>query len=193
MRNYKSLIAAAAVMAFVGSPVLAATTAGVSSGSATSAIGGVSAAAGGNNAVVSADTSTSATGAVNAAAAGSNGTDTNTAATASGSVTANGTAAADFSQIMTSVQGAQAGTTQIQALKSVKSVNVIKITDIATGDTQAALDKAMTSQKQGMASLRSAVCSNTAIHDALSKKSVNCKNVVSANVSADGALTVYVD
>jgi hypothetical protein len=135
---------------------------------------------------VTAGTTTAVTGNMNATTGGNSGN-------ASGSATANGNASADFSQLMTSVQGASAGTTQIQGLKSVKSVNVLKITDIATGNDQTALDGAMTTHKQGMASLRSAVCSNTAINAALSKKSVDCKTVVAANVSADGALTVYVD
>jgi hypothetical protein len=162
MPNYKSLIAAAAVMAFASGPVLAA-------------------AAG-----VTGDTSTTITGNMNATTGGNSGN-------VSGGAMANANASADFSQLMTSVQGATAGTTQIQGLTSVKSVNVVKITDIATGNNQTALDGALTSHKQGMTSLRSAVCSNTAIHAALSKKSVDCKNVVAANVSADGALTVYVD
>jgi len=133
---------------------------------------------------VTGDTSTSTAGGINATTGGNN-------AAASGSATAN--ASADFTQLMTSVQGAQAGTTQIEGLSSVKSVNVVKITDIATGDNQATLDGAMTAHKQGIDSLRSAVCSNAAIHAALSKKSVDCKNVLAANVSADGALTVYVN
>ena len=134
---------------------------------------------------VTSGAATTITGNMNATTGGNSGN-------AAGSATANGNASADFSQLMTSVQGATAGTTQIKGLTSVKSVNVVKITDIASGDNQAALNDAMTSQKLGMASLRSAVCTNTAIHAALSKKSVDCKNVVTANVSADGALTVYV-
>lgn len=162
MCNYKSLFAAAAILAIASCPVLAAT-AGVTGGTSTSITGGVNAATGGNN------------------------------AGASGGASANANASADFSQLMTSVQGAKAGTTQIQDLTSVKSVNVVKITDTATGNNRAALDGAITTHKQGMAKLRFAVCSNTAINAALSKKSVDCRNVVAANVSADGALTVYVD
>ena len=158
MRNYKSLLAAAAIMAFASGPVLAAT-AGVTGNTSTSVSGGINAATGGSNAAA----------------------------------TANASASTDFTQLMTSVQGAKAGTTQIQDLTSVKSLHVVKITDIATGNNRAALDGAMTTHKQGMASLRSAVCTNTAINAALSKKSVDCKTVVAANVSADGALTVYVD
>ena len=188
MRSFKSFIAVAALLASVTGPVLA-DTAGVAGSTSTTATGTVKGVVDANNAGAAADTSTSTNGSATATTGSANGT--NVAAGAAGNATANANGSAEFGQVMSSVNGSQAGSAQIQGMTSVASVSVVKIGDIATGDNQAALDTAMAAHKQDMVKLRTAVCSNRAIEAALSKKSVDCKTIVAANVEG-GALIVYV-
>ena len=185
MRGYKSFIAVAALFAFASAPVMA-DTAGVAGSTSTAASGAVNGAAAGTNAGAAADTSTSTNGSANATTSG-----TNAAAGAAANTTANSSASTDFGKVMTSVQGSSAGSAQIPGMTSVDSVNVIKLGDVATGDNKTTLDTAMTAHKADMAKLRTSVCSTNAIKTALFKKSIDCKNVVAANVEG-GALTVYV-
>jgi hypothetical protein len=74
----------------------------------------------------------------------------------------------------------------------VKHVNVVKVSDIATGGNKTALDQAVTKNEGDITSLRTAMSSNTAVNSALAKAKVDVSAVVAANISGDGELTVYV-
>jgi hypothetical protein len=125
-----------------------------------------------------ADTSTTLSTATSAA--------TNTAASVGS------TNGANFGQVMSSIQASKKDALQIQALTTIKNVNVIKVHDIAKGENKSALDVAMKKNKGDIASLRAALSSNTAVNAALAKANVDVSTVVAADVSGNAELTVYV-
>jgi hypothetical protein len=117
-----------------------------------------------------------------------------TTSAATGATTSGGSAAksANFGQVISSIQASKNGATQIQGLTTVKHVNVVKVSDIATGGNKTALDQAVTKNEGDITSLRTAMSSNTAVNSALAKAKVDVSAVVAANISGDGELTVYV-
>jgi TolA-binding protein len=102
---------------------------------------------------------------------------------------------ANFGQVMTSIQASKTGATQIQGLTDVKSVNVVKVSelpDISQGQNKTDFDAAVTKNDADITSLRTAITSNTAVNSALQKQNVDVNSVVAADVGTDGTLTVYV-
>jgi hypothetical protein len=97
-----------------------------------------------------------------------------------------------FGQVISSIQASKTGSTQIQSLSTVKSVNVVKVNDIAKGDNMKALDEAVNKNQSDITSLRTAMTSNTAVKTALTSANVDVSKVVAAEIASDGILTVYV-
>jgi hypothetical protein len=98
----------------------------------------------------------------------------------------------NFGQVISSIQASKTGSTQIQSLTTVKSVNVVKVNDLAKGENMKALDEAVTKNQGDITSLRSAMTSNTAVKTALTNANVDVSTVVAAEIASDGILTVYV-
>lgn len=98
----------------------------------------------------------------------------------------------NFGQVISSIQSSKMGSTQIQALTSVKSVNVVKVDDLAKGENMTALDQAVSKNQSDITSLRTAMTSNTAVKTALTDANVDVSKVVAAEIASDGTLTVYV-
>lgn len=102
---------------------------------------------------------------------------------------------ANFGQVMTSIEGSKTTTPQIQGLTTVKSVNVVKVSelpDIAQGQNQTDFDNAVTKNDADITSLRTAITSNTAVNSALQQQKVDINSVVAADVATDGTVTLYV-
>ena len=51
---------------------------------------------------------------------------------------------ANFGQVISSIQASKTGASQIQAVTTVSSVNVVKVNDLAKGENMNALDQAVT-------------------------------------------------
>ena len=98
---------------------------------------------------------------------------------------------ANFGQVISSIQASKTETSEIQSLTEVKSVNVVKVGDIAKGENMTALDNAVTKNDADITSLRTAMTSNAAVNTALTNASVDVSAVVAADVGTDGVLTVY--
>jgi hypothetical protein len=98
---------------------------------------------------------------------------------------------ANFGQVISSIQASKMGATQIQGITEVKSVNVVKVNDLAKGQNMTALDNAVTKNEADIASLRTALTANAAVNTALTNASVDVAAVVAADVGNDGVLTVY--
>jgi hypothetical protein len=98
----------------------------------------------------------------------------------------------NFGQVMSSIQAVKTSPTQIQGLKTVKSVNVVKVNDLAKGENMKALDEAVTKNQSDITSLRTAMTSNTAVKTALTNANVDVSKVVATEIGSDGILTVYV-
>lgn len=162
MQIHKSVVIAAAIVGLASAPALADNTLGVSIGNSATTSGGVS---------------------VPGVDIGSSGN-----AKANANVAVN----ADFGQVMSSVQGAKLGAAKIKAITKVKNVNVVNVNEIATAENKTALDQAVTKNKSDIASLHSALSSNTAVKTALADATIDVEAVVAANITSDGVLTVYV-
>ena len=98
----------------------------------------------------------------------------------------------NFGQGISSIQASKTGSTQIQGLTTVKSVNVVTVDDLAQGENMKALDEAVTKNQSDITSLRTAMTSNTAVNTALTTNNVDVNKVVAAKIEGDGMLTVYV-
>ena len=98
----------------------------------------------------------------------------------------------NFGQMMSSIQAAKTSPTQIQGLTTVKSVNVVKVNDLAKGENIKALDEAVTKNQSDITSLRTAMTSNAAVKTALTNAHVDVSTVVATEIGTDGILTVYV-
>jgi hypothetical protein len=98
---------------------------------------------------------------------------------------------ANFGQVISSIQASKTGATQIQGITEVKSVNVVKVNDLAKGENMTALDNAVTKNEADITSLRTALTANTAVNTALTQANVDVAAVVAADVGSDGVLTVY--
>ena len=98
----------------------------------------------------------------------------------------------NFGQMMSSIQAAKTSPTQIQGLTTVKSVNVVKVNDLAKGENMKALDEAVTKNQSDITSLRTALTSNTTVNTALMNAKVDVNKVVATEIGSDGILTVYV-
>ena len=98
----------------------------------------------------------------------------------------------NFGQMISSIQAAKTSPTQIQGLTTVKSVNVVKVDDLAKGENIKALDEAVSKNQSDITSLRTAMTSNTAVKTALTNANVDVSKVVATDIGSDGTLTVYV-
>jgi mannose/fructose/N-acetylgalactosamine-specific phosphotransferase system component IIB len=103
---------------------------------------------------------------------------------------------ANFGQVISSIQSSKSAPAQIEGMANVKSVNVVKVGDIAKGENMTALDQAVTKNEADIVALRSALTTNTAVNTALmpalTNAGVGVGAIVAANVESDGVLTVYV-
>ena len=99
---------------------------------------------------------------------------------------------ANYGQVISSIQNTKKGMADVQAMTSVSSVNVVKISDIADTGNKASLDQALTKNDADITSLRSALTANTSVKTALAQQNVDVNAVVATDVSKDGVLTVYV-
>jgi hypothetical protein len=99
---------------------------------------------------------------------------------------------ANFGQVISSIQASKTEASEIQALTTVKNVNVVKVSDLAKGENMTALDQAVTKNEGDITSLRTAMTANTAVNTALTDAKVDVSTIVAADISGDGELTVFV-
>ena len=99
---------------------------------------------------------------------------------------------ASFDKVMTSVKASKMGAEKIQGLTSVKSVNVVKISDIAQGQDMSQFDAAVTQNTADITALQTALTAKPEISKALTDANVQPTQVVAADVAMDGIVTVYV-
>ena len=99
---------------------------------------------------------------------------------------------ASFDQVMTSVKASKMGAEKIQGLTAVKSVNVVKISDIAQGQDMSQFDAAVTQNTADITALQTALTAKPEISKALTDANVQPTQVVAADVAMDGIVTVYV-
>src|SRR5687768_13200037 len=92
---------------------------------------------------------------------------------------------ANFGQVISSIQASKTEASEIQALTTVKNVNVVNVSDLAKGENMTALDQAVTKNEGDISSLRTAMTANTAVNTALTDAKVDVSTVVAADISGD--------
>ena len=99
---------------------------------------------------------------------------------------------ANFGQVISSIQSSKKEAAEIQGLTTVKNVNVVKISELTDDGNKTALDQALTKNDADIQALRTALTSNTSVNTALTQANVQVASVVAADITPDGAITVFV-
>ncbi|PSJ64905.1 hypothetical protein [Kumtagia ephedrae] len=80
---------------------------------------------------------------------------------------------------------------QIQTIREVSTVRVVKVNDWASADKQA-FDAAMSQNMQPVSDLRAALVANQAVSARLTEQQIRTDNVVATQIQPDGSMVVYV-
>ncbi len=87
-----------------------------------------------------------------------------------------------------------AGTTtagQVQTIKEVSTVRVVRVNDWASADKQA-FDAAMSQNMKPIGDLQAALAANAAVNNHLTEQKVMTSHVVASQIQPDGSMVVYV-
>lgn len=104
------------------------------------------------------------------------------------------TTTASVGSVETLVPVMAAGTTtagQIQTIKEVSTVKVVRVNDWASADKQA-FDAAMSQNMKPVSDLQAALTANTVVNARLTEQKVMSSNVVASQIQPDGTMVVYV-
>ena len=87
-----------------------------------------------------------------------------------------------------------AGTTtagQVQTIKEVSTVRVVRVNDWASANKQA-FDAAMSQNMKPISDLQAALAANAAVNNHLTEQKVMTSHVVASQIQPDGSMVVYV-
>lgn len=124
--------------------------------------------------------------------AGTTASDGSAAATTDSGITASTSSDANFGLLMSSLNGNVDTAAEIQAMTDVSNVNVVKVSDLAQGNNQVAVNNAISKNAEATTELQTAIEANSALKAELDQQSVDVSSIVAADVGADGQLTVFV-
>ena len=99
------------------------------------------------------------------------------------------TGTADVATTTTALNATKTEIGDLQKLKTIKSVKVMKLDAAAANDAQ--FKAAMDTNKADTTSLRSAIQANADLQAKLKAQNVMVENIVAVDVDADGNVTVY--
>ncbi|MDR7223841.1 hypothetical protein [Aminobacter aminovorans] len=114
------------------------------------------------------------------------------AAQVDSSITASTGAKADLGTVMSAIEASRSTATAIQAMTTVGSVHVVKVSDIVNGGDKQALDKAVSDDEADMTGVQAAIMANSALKKQIDAQTVGISAIVAASIAADGAVTVFV-
>lgn len=114
------------------------------------------------------------------------------AAQVDSSITASTGAKADLGTVMSAIEASRSTATAIQAMTTVGSVHVVKVSDIVNGGDKQALDKAVSDNEADMTGVQAAIMANSALKKQIDAQTVGISAIVAASIAADGAVTVFV-
>ncbi len=114
------------------------------------------------------------------------------AAQVDASTTASTGARADLGTVISAIEASRSTATAIQAMTSVRSVQIIKVSEIATGDDKQALDSAVSDNQSDITGVQAAIMANAALKKQLDAETVGTSSIVAAAINADGSVTVFV-
>jgi hypothetical protein len=101
----------------------------------------------------------------------------------------------NFSTLLSAVNNAETEAQDLAALDSLTpdKVSVVKVSDVAQGDAQAALAAAREKNKEGLDKLHQAINSHPALSSMLQASSLDANKVVAADVMNDGNVVLFVE
>ncbi|MDH4987349.1 hypothetical protein QEZ47_17855 [Aminobacter anthyllidis] len=108
------------------------------------------------------------------------------------STTASTGAKAELGTVMSAIEASRSTATAIQAMTSVRSVQIIKVSEIATGDDKQALDRAVSDNQSDITGVQAAIMANATLKKQLDAETVDTSSIVAAAINADGSVTVFV-
>jgi hypothetical protein len=114
------------------------------------------------------------------------------AAQVDSSITASTGAKADLGTVMSAIEASRSTATAIQAMTTVGSVHVVKVSDIVNGGDKQALDKAVSDNEADITGVQAAIMANSALKKQIDAQTVGISAIVAASIAADGAVTVFV-
>ncbi|MBB6465691.1 hypothetical protein [Aminobacter carboxidus] len=114
------------------------------------------------------------------------------AAQVDSATTASTGAKADLGTVMSSIEASRSTATAIQAMTTVGSVQIAKLSDIVSGSDKQALDKAVSDNEADITGVQAAIMANSALKKQIDAQTVDTSAIVAASIGADGAVTVFV-
>ncbi|WP_265518105.1 hypothetical protein [Nitratireductor luteus] len=120
------------------------------------------------------------------------GTDTGADVGVDTGVTASTGTEANFGSVISAIQASGTAAADVQAVTDASNIEIIRVGDLAQGESMNALDNALSQNQEDVEALRDAVEANSTVAAKLEEEQVQVENVVAAETSADGNLVVYV-
>lgn len=114
------------------------------------------------------------------------------AAQVDSATTASTGAKADLGTVMSAIEASRSTATAIQAMTTVGSVQIAKLSDIVSGSDKQALDKAVSDNEADITGVQAAIMANSALKKQIDAQTVDTSAIVAASIGADGAVTVFV-
>lgn len=106
--------------------------------------------------------------------------------------TASTGAEANFGSVISAIQTSGTASADIEAVTDASQVEVVRVSDLAEGESMNAVDEALANNQSSVDELRTAVEANAAISQRLEEDQVQTGDVVAAETAADGSVTLYV-
>ena len=107
-------------------------------------------------------------------------------------ITASTGAKADIGTVISAIQASGSSATAIQAMTTVGTVNIVRISEFAKGDDKQALDKLIADNEPDITGVQAAIMANSALKTKLDAETIDTSAIVAANIEADGAVTIFV-
>lgn len=98
-----------------------------------------------------------------------------------------------MNSLLSAIAQTHSSATAVSAMKQVRGVRVVRISDIAKGDDARTVANAMKDSGKDRKALQSAVRANPALSAKLEAQNTNASQVVAAKIEADGTVTVFAD
>ena len=99
---------------------------------------------------------------------------------------------AKLSTVISAIQASRSTTTAIQAMTTVGTVYIVKVSEIAKGNDKHAQDKGVSDNETDITGVQVAIMANGALKMQPDAETVNTSAIVAASISAHSAVTVFV-
>ncbi|WP_274424590.1 hypothetical protein [Chelativorans sp. YIM 93263] len=115
---------------------------------------------------------------------GQSGIDTGTTASTGGE--------ANFGSVISAIQAGGTAAGDVEAVTDASNIEIVRVSDLAQGESMNAVDEALANNQTSIDELRTAVEASSTVSQRLEQEQFQTEDVVAAESSADGSLTLYV-